>query len=994
MKMLPCPPEHWEEFSELLDEAFTLPAAERAQWLRTLSAGYAHLKPFVERVLSADDAVRTSEYLEQPRLPTLPDSDATFTSGEPVGPYRLLDRLGEGGMGEVWSARRIDHSLERVVALKLPRAEFMTGAVRQRLLRERDILASLSHPHIALLYDAGVTAQGQPFLALELIDGQPIDSHCRQHRMGVEARVRLFLQVVEAVRFAHSRLVVHRDLKPSNIFVAKDGQVKLLDFGVAKLLDEHGGGGAGELTRVAGQAMTPEYAAPEQLAGEPVSVATDIFSLGVVLYELLTGQRPFLRERREEAPIASGRVKGEFTEACGMADTRALRKQLRGDLDAILACCLALEPAKRYASAEQLAQDLERHLKLEPIRARHVSRGERTWKFVRRNGLPVAMGVALLLALVIGMAGIFWQSRRAEASAEEARQQAHVAEERAAELKTVADFQSAQLSRMEIQDFGNDFLDGIRANVEQRLKDDPQADPKLLEAFDAMRPMARPADVARRTLGKHLLDPAKAEIAHRFADRPATRAALTTGLVKSYYDLELFSKVIEEVDTFTAAAPKAGEDTARMRLLRLQAMVTLGQSREAIEVGRPLVAELARNPGPQSAPYFQAKTALGISLINLADEKSVEEGFETMRAVADGIGASNPNPALHAQYLEARRVEGGALRALGRSQEAIVVYEALAKVLRPEAAKYGRLLPVVLMMECEARYMLHQSEAAPVCEEAVTLSVERYGIENPTTILARSHLYLQQRDQGQYAKSLETLETAYRDATRYADPKWENTQYLANAWGDALVDRGQFEKALPILQGAVEGYEGIAGEERHVGEARASVAFCLDYLGRADDARAEMAKAQKAVAGLEPEDPGAVYVLAADGILKIRQGLTQDALTAFREARDRSIKGAGAEDPSSLALGAQVALLEARLSPDKHTVASLKAQLENALQALGANSLDGYELQTQFATHFLARGAPTVACQMAGNAGSFFKAQFGAESPRTKRAQTVLGRCT
>jgi eukaryotic-like serine/threonine-protein kinase len=373
---LPSDPNHLRSVNALLEVALSLEAEERDAWLQTLPPAQQPFVPLLTSLL-AKASVETDRFLESPiglALEGLGDfADEPDQPGDEVGPYRLIRELGAGGMATVWLAERSDGVLHRQVALKLPH-EGWTTRQAERMARERDILGTLEHPRIARLYDAGVTAEGRPWMAMECVDGVAIDTYCKGHELDVQQRLRLFVQVIDAVAHAHARLIVHRDLKPSNILVTPEGEVRLLDFGVAKLLaagpDAGGLSLDANITQRAGRAMTPDYASPEQIAGKPVGVATDLYSLGVVLYELLTGQRPYRLERQsaaalEEAilaidvPRASVRVQGD----------KALQRRLRGDLDTILAKALQKDPAQRYTSAEAFAADLQRHLDGEPVHA-------------------------------------------------------------------------------------------------------------------------------------------------------------------------------------------------------------------------------------------------------------------------------------------------------------------------------------------------------------------------------------------------------------------------------------------------------------------------------------------------------------------------------------------------------------------------------------------------------------------------------------------------
>ena len=300
-------PADWTALSSLLDEALDLDPRARQDWFDNLDPVHHHLKPQLANLLAGTSS------------PSL--LEAIVGVGQQVGPYTLIRQLGPGGMGTVWLAERSDGLLKRPVALKLPRHVFAATALGDRLCLERDILASLNHPSIARLYDAGFTNSGQPYLALECIEGLCLTQYAKLHQLGIRAKIELFLEIVDAVAYAHSRLVVHRDLKPSNILVTSDGHPRLLDFGIAKLLNP---GDNKDLTGTQRAPYTPSYAAPEQIQAEAITIATDIFSLGVLLYELLTGQLPFASSIRSYPPSAPSAI------------SKTPQKQFRGDLDTII----------------------------------------------------------------------------------------------------------------------------------------------------------------------------------------------------------------------------------------------------------------------------------------------------------------------------------------------------------------------------------------------------------------------------------------------------------------------------------------------------------------------------------------------------------------------------------------------------------------------------------------------------------------------------------
>jgi eukaryotic-like serine/threonine-protein kinase len=429
-------PKTWAMLDRLLDEALDLPMARRAQWLDSLGADYGPVMPRLRALLALASSEAADDFLGT--LPKL-DSGAPCNlmteaalqedsahEGMSVGPYRLMRLLGEGGMGTVWLAERSDGLLKRPVALKLPRGALRAG-LSERIARERDILAELTHPNIARLYDAGSTAYGQPYLALELVEGVALNEYVQRERLDLPARLRVFLQIARAVVYAHANLVVHRDLKPSNILVTGDGQVKLLDFGIAKLLDDNRGGDT-PLTELAGRPLTPEYASPEQLAGEPLTVAADVYSLGVVLYELLAGVRPHRPRRASRAALQEAILQDDAPRPSDAAVDPRVRVTLRGDLDTIVSKALKRQPQERYPTANAFAEDIERYLSGHPVVARPDSTWYRARKFVARNRYAVAAAGVVLIAVLGGAGVALWQMREATAQRDAALQNQRRAE--------------------------------------------------------------------------------------------------------------------------------------------------------------------------------------------------------------------------------------------------------------------------------------------------------------------------------------------------------------------------------------------------------------------------------------------------------------------------------------------------------------------------------------------------------------------------------------
>lgn len=414
--------------SRLLDEALPLNAAERRDWLDELPDEYREFVQQLREALlpEAAQAVEMKSLSTLPKLAVLDHEGQAATSGlQPgahVGPYELIQPLGAGGMAEVWLARRADGAFKREVALKLPKLTKLRADIEQRFARERDILASLEHPLIARFYDAGIDPGGLPYLAMEYVRGKPLTSRCDADRLGIRERIGLILRVLEAVQYAHDKQVIHRDLKPSNILVTESGHVRLLDFGVSKMLGETDEEQLTQLTGIYGRALTPDYASPELLHGDAVDARSDIYSLGVLLYEMLTGSRPYRLKKTTsidmlEHAIATADVQKPSNRCESPASAArnttpdALTRQLHGDLDAIVLKALAKQPAERYQSADALADDLQRHLRHEAVCARSVTPGYRLRKLTSGHRTLVSLCAAAAVMLMAGALAWFVAER-------------------------------------------------------------------------------------------------------------------------------------------------------------------------------------------------------------------------------------------------------------------------------------------------------------------------------------------------------------------------------------------------------------------------------------------------------------------------------------------------------------------------------------------------------------------------------------------------------
>ncbi len=592
----------WQQLSVLYELADTLDVDALDAWLVQLR-GQAHpLLPQLKQMLAARAQVQHNGFLDTlPRLPAPREPRAIeWQAGSRIGSYRLLRKLGSGGMAEVWLAQRDDGAFARQVAIKLLFRHAGSNErdnFAQRFDRERDILASLDHPHISALHDAGVTPGGQPWLALEYVEGQTLTASCDSRCLGIDARVRLFRQVLLAVQHAHANLVIHRDLKPGNILVTGQGEVRLLDFGIAKLLEPEGAAAdETELTRMAGRPMTLQYAAPEQLLGQPLTTACDVYALGVVLYELLCGERPYelkvdsaaqleqaILDTEPRAP--SRRALAESAATARGTSAPALRKQLASDLDAIVLRALAKQPAQRYGSVEAMRADLDRWLGGEPVEARAPSTVYRVGKFVRRHTLSLSLGAGAVLALVC-----------------------------VATLAVVMGLQARQDSARAVA--SRDFMLNIfqRANQEK----------------------SHGADITARDL----LETGRRDVLTRLAGQPRLQVELLRGIAKIQGDMGEYAAA---GGTLTELVRVLGE----LREPREQAVVRLEQARNALQMNNLAMAERFLTaaqtlPGrPKSDADLNARMAevAGWLLLNSGDARAAKSLLlDGRRAATKALG--------------------------------------------------------------------------------------------------------------------------------------------------------------------------------------------------------------------------------------------------------------------------------------------------------------------------------------------------------------------
>jgi serine/threonine-protein kinase len=651
-----------------LDRALDMSVDERRSWLDRMRTTDASLVEDLEMLLEDRDQASREGFLGEPPTPSPP----TSLAGQAIGPYTLMSLLGQGGMGNVWLARRSDGRFEGAAALKLLNASLVGRAGAERFRREGSILARLAHPHIARLLDAGVSPSGQPYLVLEYVEGESIDRFCDRHRLAVPERLRLFLDVLDAVSHAHANLIVHRDIKPSNVLVDLNGQAKLLDFGIAKLLEGEGESGAATaLTREGGRALTPEFAAPEQVTGGAVTTATDVHTLGTLLYILLSGRHPAagaLRSPAEmvraivdvEPPRVSDAFAGGTTEEVEdrrrAAEARgttpeALRRELAGDLDTIVAKTLKKNPAERYPSVTALADDLRRFLRDEPIGARPDTLRYRAAKFVRRNGLAVALSAAAVLALAAGLAGTVTQARRASQQAARAQREAHRATEE-------RDFALQQLTRSrDVNEFTafllgeavpagkpvtmHELLGRAERLVDKRFGNDEAIEVELLVELGDIYNALEETDNATRTMRRAY------DASLRLTD-PSVRANAACGWARTVALSGEFAEARRLIDSALAQMtdePRFDDIAAGCLVDKGYIATTEGDAEAAIANGQKAIARMRRDPAAFPGLRIHATHLLALGYDMRGDTAGAEDAFTDAWNQLHRVGRDDSNEA-------------------------------------------------------------------------------------------------------------------------------------------------------------------------------------------------------------------------------------------------------------------------------------------------------------------------------------------------------------
>lgn len=755
-------------------------------------------------------------------------------TGQRVGPYELLHQIGAGGMGKIWVAVRRGEDFQKHVAIKLLRRDMTSADLVRRFRVERQILAAIDHPNIAKLFDGGTTEEGLPFFAMEYIEGQSIDEYCDSHRLSVRERLALFQTVCRAVQFAHQNLVVHRDIKPGNVLVTAEGVPKLLDFGIAKLLSPLAVMSSADPTRTELRMMTPEYASPEQILGEPITTASDIYSLGVLLYELLTGHRPYRITRGhaheisraicEDEPVrpslavtlehegaktgpAGGKIDPETIGRARSSSVDKLRRELAGDLDTIVLTALRKEPQRRFASAEQLAEDIWRYLEGLPVKARRGSSLYRASKFTRRHRVGVAMTVVSFAALLVF--GLWTMAQ-------------------------------------------NNLVRAERDRAEQALRRAEAVSTFLGNTLGSANPFE---GSSRDITVVEVLDGAANDIKLSFRDLPETRAALQATVGNSYMRLGRFDAAEDLLREALATRRQVhtGEDDADVaksmndlaNLLRRMA-----EYPEAEALYREALAMRRRLYGAEHPEVATILNNLGAVRDRQSDYDQAEDYYRQALALRRQVFGTR-----HEDVAESQNALANVLRRMGRYDEAELLYLASLDVRRQ---LFGAEHPIVAESLNDLAFLYYtmgdNQRAEPLFEKALALRRAALGDLHPETAQGMANLGRLLRKTGR----LDEAESLYLEALaarrRVLGEMHPEVATNLNDLATLYSTRGDFRQAEHLYRQSLAMRRDLLGDEHwYVAMSLNNLAVLLNQTGRPAEAEPLYRESLRMMRGLRGE---------------------------------------------------------------------------------------------------------------------------------------------
>jgi eukaryotic-like serine/threonine-protein kinase len=827
----------WREALAHVDELLQRSEAERACDLAELARSQPHLHSIVASLISAEQDASSSGFLEPAAAP---ESLYALEAGAHVGAYRILSQLGAGGMGEVWLARRDDGLYQGEVAIKTLHPYFAVGALRERFLREANLLGRLTHPNIARLLDAGVSADGVVYLVLEYVRGVALDVWCDERALSIEARLRLFLDVCAAVAHAHANLIVHRDIKPPNILVDDAGVPKLLDFGVAKLVEADAQSGRTELTRLTGRIFTPEYAAPEQILGQPVTTATDVYALGVLLHTLLSGAHPYAAANTVDAeravlhdePVRPSRAAAAVSDIAGVAARRStspqkLQRALTGDLDSITARAMCKAPSERYASVLAFAEDVRRHLEHQPIHARPDPVAVRAKKFARRHRVGVAASALVLAASAAGIGGVLWQAQLARVEARKAtaikdflvgvferNSTAHPdgakARQTTAEELLAQSAQQIRTSLVDAPEIRSELL-GVMGKLYAALEMQKEALPLLEERLAIQRRELGDSDSA---VAKTLSDLAASQL--QSGDYPAAERNANDALQifrangdESALEHALAHATLGQV-SYRLGTARDGRMRRHFEAARDLLAVHHPRSYWRLEVQTGL-ARIAQSEGNHEAALKYDQEAVQLFESGAVDADGIARGgvYQSLgnslnwvsrndeaerylrKAIVEFERAGGPN---HPYTIDGRRELGSFLGWIGRRQESKATLEGALRAQIDARGADDPQLTSVIRLDLGRVLMMRGEYAA--AERELQHVIKTWKVSGASTLAPMMHLARLHTEQGRFdiaAEELEDIEA--RAVKRFGKGSWWHAVAI-NRLAALNLAQGRLEEAL------------------------------------------------------------------------------------------------------------------------------------------------------------------------------------------------------
>ncbi len=845
--------ERWAEIEPILARALDVPADDQAELVRRASGGDDELCELVLRLLAAER--ESAGFLESPLgevaadlLEVVSDGGSAHGIGPEtkVGRYRILEQIGSGGMSRVFLGERDDGTYNQKVAIKVMRAFGAEREERERRFRvEREVLASLQHPGIAKILDGGTTEDHRPFLVMEHVQGLPLDSYCEQHVKALDERLALFVNVCEIVHYAHQRLVVHRDLKPSNILVDDAGRARLLDFGIAKLLAEEGGDEVPR-TRSGLFLMTPEYAAPEQMRAEPVTTATDVYALGVVLYELLTGERPFEIAGKSPSEIERIVCSTQPTVPSRVGGSIAYQNAAQlHDLDVIVEKCLAKEPERRYRSAAALADDIERLRSGHPIRARPATRRYRFGRFVRRNRVGMAVAAAALLALIVFSATLLVQQRRTLAE----RDRARLGEAKARQVTEflVDLFESVDPSQTRGEDIRAPALleSGTRrldvGDLDSLLKAELQH--VLARVHLGLGRYEEAVELAREAWTTRVSE--SAEASERLESELLLANALTRG-----GDLDEASRHLAKLEKATA------EEAFGLRVRA--GLAQLSFARGDVPKARALYEEVIEGQAAlgESAAGDRVATLSGLAFL-LVQTGEMEAAHERTREAVE-LADARLGP-LDPRSIGARHELAGVLMGRGDFPQAEEVFlEVLDARRRVLGVSHPAVADGLNSVGSTWAYRGDFSKAEPFFREALELRIETLGDDHPEVGKSLGNMAMTLHRLDKPAEGEAMARRALDHARRTLAADHPSLASRLNTLGILLQEQGRSIEAEPLYREALEIRIAQLGPVApRVASSKHNLAVVLTDLGRYSDAEALFLDAleTRRASGLDPDHP-------------------------------------------------------------------------------------------------------------------------------------------